>query len=415
MPPADRPARVFIGSTRERSETALAVQAALEAGPQRDIECTTWNQNFFEHSHSTLEDLTQKADEFDFAVFIVDADDVRESRGVTSAVPRDNIMFELGLFMGKLGRKRTFYLFNEDERPTLPTDLAGITAVTYRNRSDKDIDKALAVACRKVRKAIQEVGRRAAVRVQEPERPLPLPESFPPPDHNDRCRKGESEDALVPRLDGSHRLDKSPLFICLLTLLADRITQAKEYLEEPGELAPGIRLLSIYDVFGRHDLLLKIEAPNTSSREVREAIAARLGARGVLGPFNKKKKVYQFEPNVINVTEEVGHADDSLIHIERGITAFVHISNLHDGKQIHDAREECEKASAGTLGAKIVAMYLAEKELIAQFYLSCGGYYDMTKVMFKLESELHAVGPNLDRTTLLAMAKWPSPRAVESA
>jgi predicted nucleotide-binding protein len=46
--------------------------------------------------------------ETDFAAFVVTADDVTASRGRRKASPRDNVVFEIGLFMGAIGRERTF-------------------------------------------------------------------------------------------------------------------------------------------------------------------------------------------------------------------------------------------------------------------------------------------------------------------
>ena len=43
-------------------------------------------------------------DQFDFAVMILSPDDMTESRDQSYASPRDNVLFELGLFMGRLGR-----------------------------------------------------------------------------------------------------------------------------------------------------------------------------------------------------------------------------------------------------------------------------------------------------------------------
>ena len=75
--------------------------------------------------------MDEKASDFDFAVLIFSGDGVLESRGATCKAPRDNILFEMGLFVGRLGRGLTFYLFKPRERPNLPSDLAGTTGVEY--------------------------------------------------------------------------------------------------------------------------------------------------------------------------------------------------------------------------------------------------------------------------------------------
>ncbi|WP_409072591.1 TIR domain-containing protein [Mitsuaria sp. 7] len=49
--------------------------------------------------------------------------------------PRDNVIFELGYFMSKLGRFRTFLLVPEmpnAESIKLPSDFKGLTPITYK-------------------------------------------------------------------------------------------------------------------------------------------------------------------------------------------------------------------------------------------------------------------------------------------
>ena len=50
-----------------------------------------------------------------------------ESRGKPWPVPRDNVIFELGLFMGRLGKERAILMEPRDEDVKLPSDLAGVT------------------------------------------------------------------------------------------------------------------------------------------------------------------------------------------------------------------------------------------------------------------------------------------------
>jgi dolichyl-phosphate-mannose--protein O-mannosyl transferase len=63
-------------------------------------------------------------------------DDLSLSRGKIDATPRDNILFELGLFIGRLGRNRTFLVCNHDHPVKLPSDLNGWTRATYGDRAD---------------------------------------------------------------------------------------------------------------------------------------------------------------------------------------------------------------------------------------------------------------------------------------
>jgi predicted nucleotide-binding protein len=111
---------VFIGSSSEGLNVAGHIQAHLE-----DVaECTIWNQGLFELGKATLSNLYSFINEFDFAILVVTPDDKVEVRGGQFASARDNIIFELGLFMGGLGSERVIFVSAariEDFR--LPADL----------------------------------------------------------------------------------------------------------------------------------------------------------------------------------------------------------------------------------------------------------------------------------------------------
>jgi predicted nucleotide-binding protein len=48
-------------------------------------------------------------------------------RGSVSDTIRDNVIFELGFFIEKLGKKRCFIVMPDDIDFQIPTDLVGIT------------------------------------------------------------------------------------------------------------------------------------------------------------------------------------------------------------------------------------------------------------------------------------------------
>ncbi len=157
-----RPA-VFIGSSREGLGVAKALQVLLD----RSAECEPWNQGTFGLSAGSLESLVSALDRFDFAVLVVDADDAAVSRGSSKSVPRDNVIFELGLFMGALGRERTFMVFDRTRPPDLPSDLAGVTAATYEPHASGNLDAALGAASTRIERAIQHLGLREARRSKD--------------------------------------------------------------------------------------------------------------------------------------------------------------------------------------------------------------------------------------------------------
>jgi hypothetical protein len=152
---------VFIGSSKEGLPVAEAIQNALS----EEAEPVLW-KTLFEPGDLTIEALEQKSFEFDFAVFILSSDDVLESRGSRGPAPRDNLLLEYGLFVGRLGRDRVFYAFRSGDRPKLPSDLAGTTGVEYAGSGAFGLDTAVVNASKQIRMRIAKLGERSR---------LPLP------------------------------------------------------------------------------------------------------------------------------------------------------------------------------------------------------------------------------------------------
>lgn len=148
-PSRDKPS-VFIGSSTEGLKVAEAIQLGLE-----DVaECTIWNQSAFDLARTTIESIVDISRQFDFAILVLTADDMVIKRGESRAAPRDNLLFELGLFTGVLGRARTFLVYCRDEELSLPSDLAGVTAATYGKRSDGNLQAAIGPVCTRIKRAM---------------------------------------------------------------------------------------------------------------------------------------------------------------------------------------------------------------------------------------------------------------------
>lgn len=156
----ERPS-VFVGSSTEGVSVAKAIQVGLDESCQVEL----WSQGPFGLSEGTLESLMASANRFDFAVLVVSTDDLLVSRGEVHASPRDNVLFELGLFIGRLGRERTFIVYDRANPPKLPSDLAGITAATFQPHDSGNIQAAVGAACAKVEQAIRRLGPRPGTRL----------------------------------------------------------------------------------------------------------------------------------------------------------------------------------------------------------------------------------------------------------
>lgn len=121
---------LFIASSTEGLRFAHALQANLD----EVAEGTVWNQGVFGPGSMVLDVLTETVARSDFGVFVFSPDDLLRFRGQDLAAVRDNVLFEFGLFVGKLGRKRVFMVRPDDNLPFplhLPTDLAGLLGAGY--------------------------------------------------------------------------------------------------------------------------------------------------------------------------------------------------------------------------------------------------------------------------------------------
>lgn len=147
-------ARLFVGSSVEGLSVAYEIQALLD----HDAEVTVWQQGVFDPSGGTLESLVQMATTFDFAVLVLTPDDVLTKREQSKNAPRDNVLFELGLFIGTLGRERTYFVHPREDM-ALPSDLAGITPINYdANRSDNNLRAAIGPVATSLRSQLKKLG-----------------------------------------------------------------------------------------------------------------------------------------------------------------------------------------------------------------------------------------------------------------
>ncbi len=151
---------VFVGSSSEGLDIARNIQALLD----KDCEVTLWNQGVFGLSSGTLESLVLALDDFDFAILVLTPDDMTVTRDQERPTARDNVLFELGLFMGALGRSRTFIVYDRLAKLQLPSDLAGVSAATYEPHSTGNLRAALGAPTTDMLQTIQKLGCRERTR-----------------------------------------------------------------------------------------------------------------------------------------------------------------------------------------------------------------------------------------------------------
>jgi hypothetical protein len=154
----DKP-RIFLGSSGKQAKLLQALTRGLETVAHVEPWTTSFNPGT-----TTLERLLELTREVDFAAFVFARDDwttvsppASDPSGSGQASPRDNVVFEAGLFGGVLGMRRTFILHASGAK--LPSDLLGLTCIRYEDTTAAE----MRVVNEKLRKAIENERRAARI------------------------------------------------------------------------------------------------------------------------------------------------------------------------------------------------------------------------------------------------------------
>lgn len=145
--------RIFIGSSTEGLSVAQRIKAFFEP----DYDCYIWNDNIFQFNEGFLETLLKSASLFDFGFMVFAADDVTKIRDQEYETTRDNVLFEYGLFLGRVGIDRA-YIIKEDN-VKIPSDIVGITLLSYKTHDingTKQPDDSFNTQLSKLKKKIDE-------------------------------------------------------------------------------------------------------------------------------------------------------------------------------------------------------------------------------------------------------------------
>lgn len=145
--------KLFIAS----SSNALGIANVIQSHLEKVAETTVWDQNTFILSDFPIKSLLKLAKEMDYALFIFTPDDEVSMKGEKFTITRDNVIFELGLFISSIGQESTFIIRPENVNDFhSPSDLHGLTFVTYNpNRQDNNLEACLKPACVKIMQAIE--------------------------------------------------------------------------------------------------------------------------------------------------------------------------------------------------------------------------------------------------------------------
>ena len=147
--------KVFVASSVEGLNVAYPIQVNL----QHDADLTIWSQGVFSLSETSLDSIINALDASDFGVFVFSPDDETKMRGNVSDAVRDNVLFELGLFVGRIGKRRCFIVMPDNVNLHIPTDLIGVTPATYSGERDiSEISASLGPACHAIREEMKKHG-----------------------------------------------------------------------------------------------------------------------------------------------------------------------------------------------------------------------------------------------------------------
>lgn len=152
--PRSRPV-VFIGSSSEGLKIAQCIHKYLLRTKAIPL---LWSDGAFEASKTTIEELVRHSQQSDFAVIVLTKDDITSSRGDYSPSPRDNAIFELGLFMGAINRERTFIVTPRKIDIKIPTDLLGVTRLQFSLWGRKTLSHRMKPVKDQLRRLIEKIG-----------------------------------------------------------------------------------------------------------------------------------------------------------------------------------------------------------------------------------------------------------------
>lgn len=175
--------KVFIASSSEGLAIVHAAHKLLQGALGKSVQVKPWPEQF-DLNKTYIESLESRLDAFDFSVLLLTPDDLTTSRNAKQLSPRDNVVFELGLFFGRLGRERCFILKPRNIDVKLPSDLLGIKTAEF----SMPAKSATMISFRSLTAALKDACGLIAVAIDRAVNDLP---SRPKLDKNDRAAQGD--------------------------------------------------------------------------------------------------------------------------------------------------------------------------------------------------------------------------------
>ena len=151
----DSKPKIFVGSSTDGLEYAEAVQRIINS-KKLNYDVDIWIDVFGKDNSTNIEVLETALKTYEYSIFIFSPDDTIKLSNTDEEkkIPRDNVIFEYGLFMGKNGRPNTFFIVPENWKDLrILSDIEGLNRFSYTENENKD--SAVRPKCTDILKAIQ--------------------------------------------------------------------------------------------------------------------------------------------------------------------------------------------------------------------------------------------------------------------
>lgn len=344
--------KIFISSSSENLDIAYAVQENFE---EYGFHPTVWTQNMIKLSDTIIESLISSLSDFDYAIFIFNPSDITNIRDKTVNTVRDNVIFELGLFIGSLGRESCFFITPKNIKNLhLPTDLLGVIPATYDNHRENKV-ASLGPACNRIQNIIK----------------LQLEKTIPTNDNI--CMTLCTADYIVAKKRNlknninKYSSDYSNLFFLLLSVLdcqKSRILIS----DIQAEKFPNIKIDAMYDTMGSWDLIIKYRTEDDYQEFefeiIKKLVEANMINKDLSGPFGKRK--------LLNITSQSQSVLGLLKKNHKENIFYTLLKDSQDYEKYRASRAFILIEIKGKKNSKQRKLFLEQlNNLISQVYSSC--------------------------------------------
>jgi hypothetical protein len=152
--------RIIVFSSGKTDRVADGVRENLSrehGGVRYDVD--VWKDGYFnENNVLPLNTFLKKLLCYDVAALVLGNDELRRkdaTRKQAEWVPRDNVIFELGAAMARMGTRKTFILTPREPKVVLPTYFSGLNPLIYESRVATDPIGGTGAACAIIRETLR--------------------------------------------------------------------------------------------------------------------------------------------------------------------------------------------------------------------------------------------------------------------